>query len=94
MMYNTLARYYDALVKDDEATKAYVDWIESFHPGKKMLELACGSGEITERLARVGHRLDALDLSADMVEQAKQKDPERLIGFSVQIGRASCRERV
>ena len=83
MMYNTLARYYDALVKDDEATKAYVDWIESFHPGTKMLELACGSGEITERLARVGHRLDALDLSADMVEQAKQKDPERLIGFSV-----------
>lgn len=71
-IYDTLGRYYDALVKDDEAADAWAAWIESFHPGKQFLELACGSGEITKRLA-AHHQLCALDLSESMLAAAKEK---------------------
>lgn len=79
-LYETLGQYYDALVKDDEAADKWVDWIESFAPGRDFLELACGSGEISKRLA-AHHHLDALDLSASMLEAAKAKDSEKAITF-------------
>lgn len=80
MIYKTLAHYYDALVHDDEATRAWVDWVEEFHPGKKFLELACGSGEITCLLAQ-NHQVTAMDLSADMVAEAAKKDLNLEIEF-------------
>lgn len=81
-MYSILARYYDALVKDDQAADAWAAWIESFQPGKSFLELACGSGEITERLA-ASHQVSALDLSAQMVEEAAAKEQAAGIDFAV-----------
>lgn len=84
MIYNTLAKYYDALVRDEEATRAYVDWIVSFEPESPVLELACGSGEITHALSTLGYDMSALDLSARMIEKAKQKDPDKKISFTVQ----------
>lgn len=73
--YETLGHYYDALVKDEEASRQWVDWIESFHPGRRFLELACGSGEITEMLTE-NHEVTALDLSQAMLERAAEKDPD------------------
>ena len=45
MMYGTLAQFYDALVKDEEATQAWVALIEEYVNGKEVLELACGTCE-------------------------------------------------
>ena len=73
MIYNTLAHYYDALVKDEEASREWVSWIESELAPCDCLELACGSGEITEMLAQKGYTMTALDLSEEMVKQAKSK---------------------
>lgn len=84
MIYNTLAGYYDALVKDDEATQDWVDWIEKYVDPCHVLELACGSGEITEKLSKEGYKMSALDLSAQMVEQARSKDKDGNIEFFVQ----------
>ena len=81
--YETLGHYYDALVGDDHACDQWVDWIESFHPGKTFLELACGSGEITARLAK-NHQVSALDLSASMLEAAKTKEEANQIEFFLQ----------
>lgn len=81
--YETLGHYYDALVGDDLACDKWVDWIESYHPGKTFLELACGSGEITHRLAKL-HQVSALDLSASMLEAAKAKDTKSEIEFTLQ----------
>lgn len=81
MMYDILARYYDALVKDDEATQMWADWMESWNPGSKFLELACGSGEITRLLAE-NHDVEAMDLSEQMVDAAKAKDTQGRIAFS------------
>ena len=75
MIYNTLATYYDDLVKDEQATKAWVDWIEKHKSACSMLECACGSGEITHALAKKGYTMSALDISQQMIDQAKAKDP-------------------
>lgn len=84
MIYDTLASYYDALVKDEEASRMWVDWIESRITPCDVLELACGSGEITEMLAKDGFTVDALDLSSEMIEQARQKDVDHAIRFYCQ----------
>ena len=51
MMYELLAHVYDALVKDDEATACWVELVKAHIRGTELLELACGSGEITIALA-------------------------------------------
>ncbi|MCF0105897.1 MAG: class I SAM-dependent methyltransferase [Holdemanella sp.] len=84
MIYNKLASYYDELVKDDEATKCWVNWIEKECRPCTLLELACGSGEITLALSKDGYAVTALDLSEQMVEKAKAKDVDGKILFYVQ----------
>lgn len=84
MIYDRLASYYDELVKDDEATQSWVDWIEEYAHSGSLLELACGSGEITRCLANAFHPISALDLSTSMVEQAQHKDKEHKIKFYCQ----------
>lgn len=79
-IYQTLGAYYDDLVGDEQACRQWVDWTESFHPRKRILELACGSGEITHMLAE-SHEVTALDLSEQMLEKARAKDPEGRISF-------------
>ena len=68
MIYDTLALYYDALVKDDQATLAWVNWIQSSLSPCRVLELACGSGEITQALAQRGYQMTALDQSESMIQ--------------------------
>lgn len=81
MMYNTLAHYYDCLVKDEEATQAWVNWILDFVEGDSILELACGSGEITIELAHHHKQIDALDLSEEMIKAAQEKVHSEPIRF-------------
>ena len=38
-----------------------------------MLDLGCGTGEMTERLAAAGYDLIGVDASPDMLEEAKEK---------------------
>lgn len=82
-MYNDLAKIYDALVSDENATKQWVDFINAHSNAHNVLELACGSGEITLALAKEGKKLDACDLSAQMIEQAKAKDTNNLVNYFV-----------
>lgn len=44
-------------------------------PGVRVLELGCGSGEFTRRLAATGARLVALDLSAELLARARGRTP-------------------
>lgn len=81
MIYNILAKYYDGLVKDDDATKAWVDLIDPNMNGKNILELACGSGEITIALANKGYLIDASDLSQAMIDEAKKKKGAEKVNF-------------
>lgn len=75
MIYHDLADYYDALVKDEEATLRWADLTQRvLGPNRtSILELACGSAEISCELARRGYSLLATDLSEDMLNKAKDK---------------------
>lgn len=74
MIYKTLAHYYDALVKDEQATQLWADFVEDHMPHGAIMELACGSGEITIELANRGFCMTASDISQDMIEEANKKD--------------------
>lgn len=57
-------------------------WLERWLPliaehsrQKPILELGCGQGDDTSTLANAGHRVVALDLSAECVAQVRQKVP-------------------
>lgn len=82
-MYQILAKFYDSLVKDDEATLDWVHFIEKHAKFSSVLEYACGSGEITLALANLGYQVKASDLSFDMIEMAKQKEGADKIQFEV-----------
>jgi ubiquinone/menaquinone biosynthesis C-methylase UbiE len=43
------------------------------HPGQAVLEIGCGTGALTARLAQRGGRIDAIDVSADMINATRDK---------------------
>ena len=76
-MYKDLAKYYDVLVKDDQATQLWVDFFNRHQSDKTVLELASGTGEITLELAK-NYLVDASDISEPMLNEIKAKDNNML----------------
>ena len=75
--YNRLAFSYDALTRDVDYEKR-ADYIEklfkrSHVPVKLVLDLACGTGSMTEILARRGYEMIGADGSEDMLAVAAGK---------------------
>lgn len=83
MIYHDLADYYDDLVKDEEATMRWADLTESVlgRQRTKILELACGSAEISLELSLRGYSVLATDLSQDMLNKAKAKNKAENLRF-------------
>lgn len=75
--YGQFASIYDKLMDSFD----YSNWaeyiIEILNKNKiqsnKILELACGTGSLTRELLKRGFKVDAFDLSNDMLVQAQQK---------------------
>ena len=44
-------------------------------PGERILDLGCGTGHLTEKIAEVGARVIGVDRSPEMIRQAKEKYP-------------------
>ncbi len=72
MQYVGLASVYDALIYD----MPYDKWAEfvfkKLDGAQSVLELACGTGNLTERLTR-RYNVTSLDISAEMLEVAAEK---------------------
>src|SRR5262245_28078538 len=45
-------------------------------PGERILDLGCGSGELTKKLAESSADVTGIDSSAEMIEKAKKNFPE------------------
>lgn len=77
MAYESLASIYDILMDDVN----YEQWAEYLHtqlqkhqcPGNQLLDLGCGTGNITIPLAQKGYQITAIDLSEEMLVQAREK---------------------
>ncbi|HLR61104.1 MAG TPA: class I SAM-dependent methyltransferase [Lentibacillus sp.] len=77
MAYHQMAHYYDLLMEDAPYDK-WISFTEQIihQSGKKIesiVDLGCGTGQITTRLARAGYRMIGADSSADMLSIADQR---------------------
>ena len=73
MQYGEFAKVYDALMSDVDYD-AWARYVLGMLPqGASVLECACGTGEITRRIAAAGHDVIAADSSADMLRVAAEK---------------------
>ncbi|MEK3991267.1 MULTISPECIES: class I SAM-dependent DNA methyltransferase [Robertmurraya] len=77
MTYGKFAYLYDELMKDvpyDEWVSIVTEkWSKYQCKGKKLLDLACGTGELSVRFAKAGFEVTGVDLSADMLTVAHMK---------------------
>ena len=78
--YKNLAASYDRLTNDVdyEATVAFYEEIlrrEGLAP-RTVVDLACGTGSVTEILARKGYRVTGVDMSEEMLTEAAMKTME------------------
>ncbi|WP_028783279.1 class I SAM-dependent DNA methyltransferase [Thalassobacillus devorans] len=74
MSYGEMASVYDLLMQD----VPYDEWVsftEDHASGIHMLDMGCGTGEITIRLAEKGYQMTGVDLSEDMLAIANHKTP-------------------
>jgi ubiquinone/menaquinone biosynthesis C-methylase UbiE len=62
---------------------------ERFPHESRVLDLGCGAGVLTERLVAAGHNVDAVDMSADMLEFSKQR-LARYDSSKYRLARAEC----
>ena len=77
-MYTEFARYYDRLMDDvpyEDWARFYAGLLEHHHidPPARCIECACGTGNLTIPLARMGYQIVGVDLSEDMLNIAQQK---------------------
>lgn len=76
MPFNTYSRYYDLLYrdKDYQGEVGYIDRLLQFHSvkGPEILEFGSGTGKHGRLLAERGYRVRGIELSHEMVAQAKQ----------------------
>lgn len=79
--YESFASVYD-LFMDDVDYDGWVKYIEEiwkkFNVNPELIcELGCGTGNITLRLAEKGYDIIGVDLSADMLSEARKKAAEK-----------------
>lgn len=85
MTYERFAYVYDELMKD----APYEKWLELLTlkleqygvTGNKILDIACGTGEMTVELARHGFDVTGVDLSDEMLRVAQEKAAKRSLSI-------------
>ncbi len=84
MSYGEFAYLYDILM-EDVPYERWVDWVKSaaaeHQAGNRILDLACGTGELSVRLSEAGFDVSGVDLSDDMLAVAHAKAQEN--GLSI-----------
>ncbi len=81
MSYDVFAAFYDALTENVDY-KTYAAYIKRLFDryGKdiySVLDVACGTGSLTEELASLGYEMIGTDASYDMLSQAEEKKREK-----------------
>lgn len=93
--YEAFSFYYDALTEnvDYPARADYLDQLIQKHlhsAGRVLLDLACGTGTLSEEMARRGYDVIGVDYSCGMLSQAMDKKMEH--GLPIQYVQQDMRE--
>ncbi|KRM90626.1 class I SAM-dependent DNA methyltransferase [Liquorilactobacillus cacaonum] len=76
MIYSIFAQVYDELMD----TEVYENWLtfvnNNAYSGKKLLDLACGAGQLAVMLAKEGYQVTGVDLSSEMLALADERARE------------------
>lgn len=73
MIYQGFAGVYDELMTHAPYDE-WVQWIQQYiKPNAAIIDVGCGTGEISLRLAEKGHKVTGIDLSEEMLAFAQQK---------------------
>ena len=76
--------YIDPEQNEVRALKQATDW-----RGRRVLEIGCGDGRLTRRLARLGARVRAIDPDAALIRAARRGLPKRFASqVRFQVGRS------
>jgi len=85
--YEALAVIYDQLMEHVNYAR-WADYIvfllKEYCSGKHIIELACGTGAMAEKLTHAGFRVDGYDRSPQMIDAAKKR--EQYTGLSFRTG--------
>lgn len=67
--------YHGHGIKTEEETAAWTAFFRQVLPGERLniLDIGCGTGEISLVLAGMGHKVTGIDLSEKMLDRAKEK---------------------
>lgn len=74
--YGTFANCYDALtfnVPYDEIAKYYASILSKMTDGKQVLDMGCGTGNLTVRLQKLGFEMIGQEISVNMLTYAAEK---------------------
>lgn len=77
--YEEFAGVYDELTQNvpyDEIADYYTKILEETAEGKRLLDLGCGTGNLTARLKEKGFDVVGLDGSSEMLSEAMAKNPD------------------
>jgi len=88
--FNHYARYYDLVYKDRDY-RAEADFVhrQLLANGSRVgtiLELGCGTGRHAVEFAKLGWRIDGVDLSEEMVSNARQRAQSQSSAMACQLG--------
>jgi len=97
--YRTFAKVYDQIMDQS----LYDEWLafslrHFSSDTRSILELACGSGELSLRMSQAGYKVTGLDISQEMLSLAREKLPEatfvmgdmRKLRFKQQFDAVTC----
>jgi SAM-dependent methyltransferase len=87
--FKLVAAHYDHLMRD-VPYKAWVRYLHELlaarrHAPKRVLDLACGTGTVSELLHREGFDVTGVDLSADMISEARRKAAKRGLAIAYHV---------
>ena len=83
MEYDYLANFYDAFI-DEEVYEQYLDYINKYSTVGSVLDIGCGTGNLSIELARLRYNVVATDLSENMLHIVSQRANNE--GFDIEVG--------
>lgn len=69
--YEELSRYYDIIFPMNLDTLNFIN--KRLKPNSRVLDIACGTGNYSIELAKLGKKVDGIDLDEEMIYKAKDK---------------------